>query len=114
MDFAMKEVNARDIEIHGERSPLRLVLIHHHVGSGWLHEKRDRMLRAGAAVVDFKIDPLTWFNDRKWRPGVFTLKPVTGFIGEIHCVDRSSICKRGTRSARCDREKHQRNRQRYR
>src|SRR5262245_23750902 len=110
----MKEVNARSIEIHRERSALRLVLIHRHVGTGWLHEKRDRMLCAGAAVVDFEINPFTWFYNREWRSSVFTLKPVTRFIGEIHCVGRSSICERGTRSARCDREKHQRSHQRYR
>ena len=45
MDFAMKQIDARQVELGRERPALRLVLIHDDIRAGGLHEKRDRVLR---------------------------------------------------------------------
>src|SRR5436309_9974883 len=68
MNFAVEQVNAGDIEGRRKRSILRRILIQNDTGPGRLHEKRDRMARTRAAVVDLEINSLTSSNGGKRSP----------------------------------------------
>jgi hypothetical protein len=90
MDLAVKEIDARQVEVDRERPALRLVLIHDDVRAGGLHQKGNCVLRTSAAVIDLKIHPLTRSDYRKRGAGQLTLEPVTRLIGKVHSVNRAT------------------------
>ena len=91
MNCAVEQVNAGDIEGRRKRSILRRILIQNDTGPGRLHEKRDRMARTRAAVVDLEINSLTSSNGGKRSPCDLTFEPVPRFVGEIHRVNCAAV-----------------------
>jgi len=83
MNFAVEQVNAGDIEGRRKRSILRRILIQDDMRSRRFHQKRNRMARTRAAVVDFEINSLTSSNGGKRGPRDLTSEPVPRLVGEI-------------------------------
>ena len=87
MNFAVEQVNAGNIERRRERSVLRRILIQHNMRPRRFHEKRHRMARTRAAIVDFEINSLTRSDGGKRRPCDLTSEPVARLVGEVHGVN---------------------------
>ena len=87
MNFAVEQVNAGHIEGCRKRTILRRILIQHDLGTCRFHEKRNRMTRTRAAVVDFEINSLTSSDNSNRCPRDLTSEPVPWFIGEAHGVN---------------------------
>ena len=91
MNFAVEQVNARDIEGRGKRSILRRILIEDDTRPRRFHQKRNRMARTRAAVVDFEINSLTSSNGGKRCPCDLTSEPVPRLVSEVHGVNCATV-----------------------
>jgi len=58
VNLAVKQIDARQVEVDRKRPALRLVLIHDDVRAGPLHQEGHCVLRTGATVIDLEIYPL--------------------------------------------------------
>src|SRR5262249_47620430 len=87
VDLAVKQIDARQVEVYRERPTLGLVLIHDDIRAGRLHQEGNCVLRTGAAVIDLEIHPLTRSYYCKRGAGQRTLEPVARLIRKTHGVN---------------------------
>jgi hypothetical protein len=91
MNFAVEQVNAWHIEGRRKGSILRRILIQDDTRTCRFHEKRNRMARTRAAVVDFEINSLTRSDGRKRRSCDRTFEPVPRLVSETHGVNCATV-----------------------